>query len=61
MGSGRRGTAGDLAQGRAVPDPIILEIRYRPQQDDADDPMTESQARESGARADLAEDDQERG
>jgi hypothetical protein len=43
-----------------VPDPIILEIRSRPEQDDAD-PMTESQAEESGTHADLPPDDPEGG
>ena len=30
MGSGRRGTARRLPQAGAVPDPVILELRYRP-------------------------------
>lgn len=36
MGSGRRGTAHRAAQRGAVPDPVILEIRYRPPESDAE-------------------------
>jgi hypothetical protein len=44
MGSGGRGSAHRPAQRGAVPDPVILELRFRPPDTDADDV----------ARADLA-------
>jgi hypothetical protein len=53
MGSGRRGSANRLAQQGAVPDPVILELRYRPAEGVSDrspaatDPQDEM-------RADLA-------
>src|SRR5690242_18066170 len=36
MGSGRRGTAHRLGQRGAVPDPTILELRYRPSEEGPD-------------------------
>jgi hypothetical protein len=36
MGSGRRGTAHRAAQRGAVPDPVILEIQYRPPEGDSE-------------------------
>ena len=41
-----------------MPDPIILGIGYRPQQNDADS-MTEGQAQESLTRTDFLEDEPE--
>jgi hypothetical protein len=53
MGSGRRGTARRLAQRGAVPDPVILEFRYRPERTGFD---STSEADEQGdaTRVDLA-------
>jgi hypothetical protein len=46
MGSGRRGSAHRVAQQGAVPDPVILEIRYRPPESDSES--------DSETRTDLA-------
>ena len=56
MGSGRRGTARDLVQPGAVPDPIILEFWYRSEQNEVDS-MTEGQAQEDVTRTDFAADE----
>jgi hypothetical protein len=56
MGQEEGGTARESAQPGAVPDPIILEFRYRPEQSDPDS-MTEGQAQEEVTRTDFAADE----
>jgi hypothetical protein len=53
MGSGRRGTAGQPGYGGSVPDPIILELRYRAPQNGPDQIVGEAD-KEDVRRADLA-------
>ena len=53
MGSGRRGTAHRPAQRGAVPDPVILELRYRPPQGVSDRPTADTDS-EDEMRADFA-------
>jgi hypothetical protein len=53
MGSGRRGTAHRPAGQGAVPDPVILELRYRPP-DGVSDRSTADTDSEDERRADLA-------
>jgi hypothetical protein len=52
MGSERRGTANQPGERGAVPDPIILELRYRPEC--ASDRITADAEPEGDTRADLA-------
>jgi hypothetical protein len=52
MGSGRRGSARRPAQRGAVPDPVILEFRFRPPDTDAE--QLEGVGADAHARADLA-------
>jgi hypothetical protein len=52
MGSERRGAANQPGERGAVPDPIILELRYRPEV--ASDRMTADAEPEGDTRADLA-------
>jgi hypothetical protein len=55
MGSGERGPARRLAQRGAVPDPVILELRYRPPESEEDSiPGVADQVEADLARADLA-------
>jgi hypothetical protein len=53
MGSGRRGTAHRKAQRGAVPDPVILEVRYRPLESGSDRTTRDADP-EDVVRADLA-------
>jgi hypothetical protein len=53
MGSGRRGTAHQQAQGGAVPDPVILEFRHRPL-DGEPDSLADSSEEEHVTSAELA-------
>ena len=53
MGSGGRGTAGEPANGGHVPDPVILELRFRPPEGSSDQ-ISGDAHRESIRRADLA-------
>ena len=53
MGSGRRGTTHRPAQPGAVPDPIILEFRYRSPESDPD-ALTDSPEEEDVPKAELA-------
>jgi hypothetical protein len=53
MGSRRRGTAHRPAQRGAVPDPVILELRYRPPEG-VSDRSTADPDPEDEVRADLA-------
>ena len=53
MGSGGRGTARRSAQRGAVPDPVILELRFRPPESGGDRGPHDSRAGDD-ARADLA-------
>lgn len=53
MGSGGRGSAHRPAQRGAVPDPVILELRYRPPDKDGDQTLDDGGA-DDVARADLA-------
>ncbi len=53
MGSERRGTAHGAAQPGAVPDPVILEFRYRPEVD-VPEPTTEDASKAHLSRAELA-------
>lgn len=50
MGSGRRGTARRLPHAGAVPDPVILELRYSPPESSLD----QAGDAEAATRADLA-------
>lgn len=51
MGSGGRGTANQRSQRGAVPDPVILELRYRPE---SDSHRIAGDAESDDTRADLA-------
>jgi len=53
MGSGGRGSARRPVQRGAVPDPVILELRFRPPDTDGDQMLEEGSAGDV-ARADLA-------
>jgi hypothetical protein len=53
MGSGGRGSAHRPAQRGAVPDPVILELRFRPPEEDGD-PAVDDGATGDVTRADLA-------
>ena len=53
MGSGRRGTAHRPTQRGAVPDPVILELRYRPPESCSDRPTADTDP-EDEIRVDLA-------
>lgn len=53
MGSGGRGSAHRPAQRGAVPDPVILELRFRPPED-RDEPSVDDGAAGNVERADLA-------
>ena len=53
MGSGGRGSAPRAAQRGAVPDPVILELRFRPPESGGEAPLDDGDAGDA-ARADLA-------
>jgi hypothetical protein len=53
VGSGEKGAGHRLAQRGAVPDPIILELRYRPPESDTES-LAEAEDQTGGTRAELA-------
>lgn len=54
MGSGQRGTERQTAQPGARSDPVILEFRYRPPDDDTDSPTETLEQEVAVRRAELA-------